>query len=704
MIPKIIHYCWISGEDNMPDDIKKCIASWKEHLTDYEFINWNDSNFDWNVCEFTRYNREHNNYAFCADYVRFWALYNYGGIYLDSDVMVYKSFDDLLSLDRIITREVTFTKANFLEAAIIGCNKGDEAFKEIINWYDNCEDKWSKFHFVVAPAVMRMVWKNKYKINNINHTDEEIKESGTINVLRVSRFFNSDGGDAYAEHLFKTSWNNCSSKTCLNNNDTKIFLCAHKPFDNYVPKIRNKYIILDVSGTVKDEYHDVIDISKDDFTKNHNICYGEGCALRWLWKHQELLPDYVCFGHYRRMFIDMVGQEKHISKRVDLHNAIIKTPSNLTTEKDDNNIKIANYHHNKEYMDVLISSIKEVAPFLYPAFVEFSNDKNFYACNCFAMKKEDFNDMCEVCFSILDDFDKKLGFKNNTDVFNDLKRLSHRKRLFISVSWQARLQGFLLEYLTDSYFRYKWGADNCFQCNLGVSEPLLEEYEDYIPKYCVCKFTGIHNLFANPSGNFMFNITCKNACSYLKYITLLNNGYDLNGVSDYHYEFINRNLCYHPVDADFNVEPKIGKDGKVFNPDDYKMIYIYRDPFERFVSTYNDKVKNKLWFSYRDSGLHSDTTFKEFLEFAEYNIKNRNGNVEEHIRPQIDYYTTRVDCVVPLEKLQKFIKEHNLSDDFSYINSFPHVLDEYEKYRDRVYKLYENDLKILTIYKDKIYQ
>ena len=54
MIPKIIHYCWISGEENMPDDIKQCISSWHKYLPDYQFINWNDSNFDWNICEFTK--------------------------------------------------------------------------------------------------------------------------------------------------------------------------------------------------------------------------------------------------------------------------------------------------------------------------------------------------------------------------------------------------------------------------------------------------------------------------------------------------------------------------------------------------------------------------------------------------------------------------------------------------------------------------
>ena len=140
MIPKIIQYCWISGEDNMPPDIKKCVESWHKHLPDYQFINWNDSNFDWNKNSFTKHCRENNLFAFCSDYIRYWAIYNYGGFYLDTDVMVYKSFDELLKLKRVITREVLFKKNNYLESAIMGGEKGDSAFGDIVDWYDNCQE------------------------------------------------------------------------------------------------------------------------------------------------------------------------------------------------------------------------------------------------------------------------------------------------------------------------------------------------------------------------------------------------------------------------------------------------------------------------------------------------------------------------------------------------------------------------------------
>lgn len=97
MIPKVIHYCWISG-DPFPEKIQKCVDSWKRVLPDYEVVLWDYAkihalNVRW--CEEAIACKK---YAFAADYIRFYALYNYGGIYLDSDVEVLKPFDDLLEL------------------------------------------------------------------------------------------------------------------------------------------------------------------------------------------------------------------------------------------------------------------------------------------------------------------------------------------------------------------------------------------------------------------------------------------------------------------------------------------------------------------------------------------------------------------------------------------------------------------------------
>lgn len=205
MIPKLIHYCWISDEQNMPANIKECINSWHKYLPDYEFINWNDSNFNWNISTFTKHCRENNLYAFCSDYIRYWALYNYGGIYLDSDVMVYKSFDDLLQMKRILTKEI-HKPFDYIEAAIIGSEKNDKIFEPIIDFYDNCPLDFSYTQFIVAPNIMTKFWNKYYKLLDINDPNKESKEDNILSILNVDKYFNSDSKYAYAEHKFIGSW------------------------------------------------------------------------------------------------------------------------------------------------------------------------------------------------------------------------------------------------------------------------------------------------------------------------------------------------------------------------------------------------------------------------------------------------------------------------------------------------------------------
>lgn len=98
MIPKKIHYCWF-GRGEMTGLTQKCIASWHEFMPNYEFILWNEDNFDVTIVPYTKEAYSAGKYAFVSDYVRLWALNNEGGVYLDTDVEVFKPFDDLLDFD-----------------------------------------------------------------------------------------------------------------------------------------------------------------------------------------------------------------------------------------------------------------------------------------------------------------------------------------------------------------------------------------------------------------------------------------------------------------------------------------------------------------------------------------------------------------------------------------------------------------------------
>lgn len=95
MIPKKIHYCWF-GKGRLTDSAYKCIESWKKYCPDYEIIEWNEENFNVNICDYTKEAYENSKWAFVSDYARLWILYNEGGIYFDVDVELIKSIDDIV--------------------------------------------------------------------------------------------------------------------------------------------------------------------------------------------------------------------------------------------------------------------------------------------------------------------------------------------------------------------------------------------------------------------------------------------------------------------------------------------------------------------------------------------------------------------------------------------------------------------------------
>lgn len=95
MIPKVINYCWF-GYNELPDDARKYIETWKKYCPDYEIKEWNESNFDIDSCKFVRQAYDNKAWAFVSDYARLKVIYENGGIYLDTDVELLKSIDFLL--------------------------------------------------------------------------------------------------------------------------------------------------------------------------------------------------------------------------------------------------------------------------------------------------------------------------------------------------------------------------------------------------------------------------------------------------------------------------------------------------------------------------------------------------------------------------------------------------------------------------------
>lgn len=175
MIPKIIHYCWFGGNP-LPESAKKCIASWRKFFPNYEIKEWNESNFDVNSIKYTREAYKLKKYAFVSDYARMWILYNYGGLYFDTDVEIIKPMDDIIARGNFMGFELFDEQQPHNFKTIcgylvnpglgIGMSPSSNIIKEVLEWYQS-------HHFVtekgrISGTIVYIVTNclSKYPIEN----------------------------------------------------------------------------------------------------------------------------------------------------------------------------------------------------------------------------------------------------------------------------------------------------------------------------------------------------------------------------------------------------------------------------------------------------------------------------------------------------------------------------------------------------------
>ncbi len=164
MIPKIIHYCWLSS-DPIPEDLQMYMTSWKEKLPDYEFMLWNFDRFNINQSDWVREAFSVRKYAFAADYIRLYALCNFGGIYMDMDVEVMRSFNPYLDQDYILGYETSKS----VEAGIMGTAPNNPIFLQALDYYTDR-------HFIKAdgsydtlplPLILWRCWESQINSGEI---------------------------------------------------------------------------------------------------------------------------------------------------------------------------------------------------------------------------------------------------------------------------------------------------------------------------------------------------------------------------------------------------------------------------------------------------------------------------------------------------------------------------------------------------------
>lgn len=131
MIPKIIHYCWF-GRGPKNELAIKCIESWKKFLPDYEIKEWNEDNFDVSIYPYAKEALENRKFAFVTDVVRLYALYTEGGVYMDTDVEVLKSYNPFLHHHMFSG----FENNGYVPTGMMAAEKGSVWAKELLDEYE----------------------------------------------------------------------------------------------------------------------------------------------------------------------------------------------------------------------------------------------------------------------------------------------------------------------------------------------------------------------------------------------------------------------------------------------------------------------------------------------------------------------------------------------------------------------------------------
>lgn len=230
MIPKVIHYCWLSG-DAYPEKIRRCMESWKRVMPDYEVKLWSLKNFD--LAAAPAYVREavaKRKWAFAADYIRMYALYTEGGIYLDSDVLVLRRFDDFLdnsffsSMEHHPTQVQRYNDAEkidadghrlkpgylmgmMIQAAVMGAEKGCPFIADVLRWYEEHPFEFDGLHVQgpISPQIYAQVAENY----GFRYKDEDQLLAQGISIYRSETFAGNRHeatAKSYAIHYCAHSW------------------------------------------------------------------------------------------------------------------------------------------------------------------------------------------------------------------------------------------------------------------------------------------------------------------------------------------------------------------------------------------------------------------------------------------------------------------------------------------------------------------
>lgn len=200
-IPKIIHYCWVGGNPK-PQSVLYCIQSWKRYCPDYEIWEWNETNYDFTKNEYMRQAYEAKKWGFVPDYARLDIVYEHGGIYLDTDVEMVRSFDELLEHQAFFGFEDTGEGTYFVACGLgFGAAKYNPMIKKLRDYYNDVSflNPDGSLNLMPAPRHNTPIFaKNGVQMNNKYQN------------IAGNAFYSSE---YFCPKIFKTGKTNVTKKT-----------------------------------------------------------------------------------------------------------------------------------------------------------------------------------------------------------------------------------------------------------------------------------------------------------------------------------------------------------------------------------------------------------------------------------------------------------------------------------------------------------
>ena len=200
-IPKIIHYCWF-GNGEKSELIQKCMDSWKKYAPDFEIMEWNESNCNIHTNRYVEEAYEKKQYAFVSDYFRLKALYDHGGVYMDTDMELHQPLESFLYAKAFFAFETPL----FIHAGILGAEKNCGLIGELRRSYE--EDT---FDLTECPGedftIPRRLTQLLIKRTNLQLNGKSQLLEGNIRVFSANRMtVNMHDGRCVCEHHYEGSW------------------------------------------------------------------------------------------------------------------------------------------------------------------------------------------------------------------------------------------------------------------------------------------------------------------------------------------------------------------------------------------------------------------------------------------------------------------------------------------------------------------